>query len=89
MTMDLDLTSPTAEIDILDVVLDQDRAASERALEAAQRNPILSGEQACAVAQVHALLAIERRLSDLIAALVTPSDRSDRPVTRIPVAVHS
>jgi hypothetical protein len=87
--MDRDLTSPTAEIDILDVVLDHDRAASERALEAAQRNPILSGEQACAVAQVHALLAIERRLSELIAALVTPRDYSDRPVTRIPVAVRS
>ena len=88
MTTDQDLTSATAEIAIVDTVLDRDRAASERALESAQRNPILSGEQACAVAHVHALLAIERRLSDLI-ALVTPGDPSDRPVARIPAAVRS
>ena len=59
MTMNRDLTTAIAEVDIPDVVVDQDRAAAERALEAAQRNPILSGEQACAIAQVHALLAIE------------------------------
>jgi hypothetical protein len=89
MTMDRDLTTLTAEIDIPDLPLEQDRAASERALEASQRNPILSAEQACAVAQVHALLAIERRLAQLIAALVAPSDLGDRPVAGVGLAVHS
>lgn len=89
MTMNRDLTTAIAEVDIPDVVVDQDRAAAERALEAAQRNPILSGEQACAIAQVHALLAIERRLAHLIAALVTPRDPNDHPVAGIPMAVRS
>jgi hypothetical protein len=89
MTMDRDLTSPIAAIDIPDVVVDLDRAASERALEAAQRNPVLSGEQACAVAQVHALLAIERRLAQLVAALVTPREPNDHPVARVALAVRS
>jgi hypothetical protein len=88
MTMDQDLTTARAEVDIPDVVLD-DRVASERALEAAQRNPILSGDQACAVAHVHALLAIERRLAQLVAALVTPGDTNDHAVARVALAVHS
>jgi hypothetical protein len=54
---------------------DIDRAAAERALEMAQRNPVLSAAEACAVAQVHALLAIEARLAQLLAALVTASSR--------------
>jgi hypothetical protein len=86
MTMDRDLTTLTAEIEVVDVRLDEDRAASERALEAAQRNPILSAEQSCAVAQVHALLAIERRLAQLLAALV---DSGDHSVARLGVAVRS
>ena len=84
--MDPDLTSPIREVDIADVLLGQDRAAAERALEAAQRNPILSGEQACAVAQVHALLAIERRLAQLFTALVGPSDPGDHSTARAALA---
>jgi hypothetical protein len=60
-----------------------DRAAAEQALETAQRNPILSAQEACAIAQVHALLAIERRLGQLFAALVTPSMR-DEPLASDP-----
>ncbi len=77
--MNPDMTSPTPAMDIADVSLDRDRAAAEQALETALRNPVLSGEQACAVAQVHALLAIERRLAQLFAALVTPNSPSDLP----------
>jgi hypothetical protein len=69
--------------------LDPDRAAAERALEVAQRNPILSAEQACAVAQVHALLAIETRVAQLIAALATPSGPSDLPAAGAALAVLS
>jgi hypothetical protein len=72
-----DVTGPTPGMDIADVSLGQDRAAAERALEAAQRNPVLSGEQACAVAQLHALLAIEhapaeRAVADQLAVIFTP-----------------
>ena len=66
--MNPDVTSPTPGMDAADVSLDHDRAAAEQALEIAERNPILSGEQACAVAHVHALLAIEQRLAQLFAA---------------------
>jgi hypothetical protein len=86
MTMDRDLATPRAEIEIVDVLVNEDRAASARALEAAQRNPILSAEQSCAVAQVHALLAIERRLAQLLAALV---DSGDHSVARLAVAARS
>ena len=81
------MTSPTPGIGIADVSLDHDRAAAERALETAQRNRILAGEQACAVAQVHALLAIERRLAQLFAALVTPSSPSDHSADGAALAV--
>jgi hypothetical protein len=87
--MNPDVTSPTPGMDIADALLGQDRAAAERALEAAQRNPILSGEQACAVAQVHALLAIERRLAQVFAALVTPSSPSDHAAADAALAVLS
>ncbi len=83
------MASPTAGLDLADVSLDHDRAAAERALEAAQRNPILSGEQACAVAQVHALLGIERRLAQLFAALVPPSGPSDLAAGGAALAVLS
>jgi hypothetical protein len=75
--MDLDTTGPTPRMDVADTLLEPDRAAAGHALEVAQRNPILSADQACAVAQVHALLAIERRLAQLVAALKTPSGPSD------------
>jgi hypothetical protein len=76
-------------MDIADTLLDPDRAAAEHALEVAQRNPILSADQACAVAEVHALLAIERRLAQLVAALVTPSGSSDLSAAGAAVAVLS
>jgi hypothetical protein len=50
-------------------LLNADRASAERALHAAEDKPVLSGEQSCAVAQVHALLAIEQRLSQLAASI--------------------
>jgi hypothetical protein len=65
--MDLD-TTRTPDTGTSDAPPDPDRAAAEHALEAAQSNPVLSADQACAVAQVHALLAIERRLAQLFAA---------------------
>jgi hypothetical protein len=85
--MDPEPTNPRAEADITEAVLDQDRAAAERALETAQRNPVLSSDQACAVAQVHALLAIERRLGQLLAALVAPGNPSDHTAARASLAV--
>ena len=57
-------------------LLNVDRASAERALHAAEDKPILSGEQSCAVAQVHALLAIEQRLSQLAATRGLPPARS-------------
>jgi hypothetical protein len=50
---------------------DDHRRAAETALERAQRNPIMSTEQFFAVAQINALLAIERRLADFLAAPTT------------------
>jgi len=50
-------------------LLNADRAAAEVALHSAQDHPVLSREQSCAVAQVHALLAIEQRLSQLAAGI--------------------
>jgi hypothetical protein len=58
-----------------------DRAAAEVRLAAASDHPALSREESCAVAQVHALLAIEQRLRHLAAsidaALVALSNRRD------------
>jgi len=45
---------------------EEHRDAAQRALESAQRNPIMSADQFFAVAQVHALLAIEQRLARLV-----------------------
>jgi hypothetical protein len=45
------------------------RDASTRALAHAQRNPILSVDQLFAVAQIHALLAIEEQLTQVVAEL--------------------
>ena len=42
------------------------REIAEQALANAQSNPIMSAEQSFAVAQVHVLLAIEQRLSELV-----------------------
>jgi hypothetical protein len=66
------MTSQTSASDD-DMSLEEHRAAAEHSLEAARRNPILSGEQACAIAQVHALLAIERRLAQMFAVIVAPN----------------
>jgi hypothetical protein len=43
--------------------------AAEQALADAQHNPILSADQSFQAAQVHALLAIEARLAELVASL--------------------
>jgi hypothetical protein len=45
------------------------RDAAEAALTNAQRNPVLSAEQSFTAAQVHALLAIDERLGELLALL--------------------
>jgi len=45
------------------------RARAEDALARAQRNPVMSAEQSFLVAQVHALLALERRLEEIVIAL--------------------
>jgi hypothetical protein len=47
----------------------QHRVEAERSLIEAQRNPVLSGAQSCAVAQAHALLAVEQRLAQLCTIL--------------------
>ncbi len=78
------------ELDVhTDPLLDVDRAAAEQALTDARVNPVLSGAQSSAVAQIHALLAIERRLAQLCASLdavllavVSPS-RTDDPASTI------
>jgi len=45
------------------------RDAAESALANAQRNPVLSAEQSFTAAQVHALLAIDERLGELLDVL--------------------
>jgi hypothetical protein len=42
------------------------REAAERALVDAQRNPVMSAGESFLLAQVHALLAIEQRLGQLV-----------------------
>jgi len=42
------------------------RDAAEAALANAQRNPVLSAEQSFTAAQVHALLAIDERIGELL-----------------------
>src|SRR6266481_2011656 len=48
---------------------DEHRDAAEQSLVDAQHNPVLSAEQSFTAAQVHALLAIEERLGELLALL--------------------
>lgn len=45
---------------------DAHRAAAEDALAIAQGNPVMSAAESFLVAQVHALLAIEARLGELV-----------------------
>jgi hypothetical protein len=45
------------------------RDAAEQALVEAQHNPVMSVEQSFRVAEVHALLAIERQLSEILDTL--------------------
>jgi hypothetical protein len=45
------------------------REAAEQSLADAQRNPVLSAEQSFTAAQVHALLAIEQTMRELLAVL--------------------
>ncbi|HEY3673018.1 MAG TPA: hypothetical protein VGN51_18915 [Acidimicrobiia bacterium] len=51
------------------------REAAEAALADAERNPVLSAEQSFTSAQVHALLAIDERLRELVSVL-----RANTPV---------
>ena len=45
------------------------RREAEDALARAQRNPVLSAEQSFLSAQIHALLALEARLGEVVVAL--------------------
>ena len=70
--------------------VEDDRDRAIEVLEHAQRNPVLSGDQSCAVAQVHALLAIEERLAQLcssleamLVALVNPSRSDERNLAAV------
>jgi hypothetical protein len=45
------------------------RARAEDALANAQRNPVMSAEQSFLIAQVHALLALESRLEEIVITL--------------------
>jgi hypothetical protein len=47
--------------------MDEHRNAAEQALADAQHNPVLSAEQSFTAATVHALLAIEQQLGELLA----------------------
>ena len=51
--------------------MSEHREAAERALAEAQHNPIMSAEQSYTVAQIHVLLAIERRLGEMVHQLQT------------------
>jgi hypothetical protein len=51
------------------------RDAAEASLADAQSNPVLSAEQSFTAAQVHALLAIDERLGELLSLL-----RANTPV---------
>jgi hypothetical protein len=48
------------------------RTLAEEALAKAQRNPVMSAEQSFLAAQVHALLALEHRLEEIVVALGEP-----------------
>lgn len=67
------VTMPTA---------DGHRDDAERALAGAQRNPILSADQLTQVALVHALLAIEQRLRDLLDLRVDVASNGSSAVVR-------
>jgi hypothetical protein len=70
-----------APTDDADASPEQHRESAVRALSNAKRNPILSAEQSSAVALVHALLAIEQRISQLAANIESALwmlDGSDR-----------
>jgi hypothetical protein len=45
------------------------RSEAEDALARAQRNPVLSAEQSFLSAQIHAMLALEARLGEIVVAL--------------------
>ena len=52
------------------------RQAAEEALTKARRNPVLSADQWVRAAQVHALLAIEQRLAQIVDRHDTRGDLS-------------
>lgn len=49
--------------------MNEHRDCAEQSLVDAERNPILSAQESFTSAQVHALLAIEHRLEELLALL--------------------
>ena len=49
--------------------MSEHRDCAEHSLTDAQRNPVLSAAELFSAAQVHALLAIEQRLEELVALL--------------------
>jgi hypothetical protein len=54
---------------VSEAIQDDHLVRAEEMLDDAQRNPVLSGTQACGVAHVYALLAIEQRLAQLCASV--------------------
>jgi hypothetical protein len=63
------------------------RESAELALGGAQRNPVMSAGESFLAAQVHALLAIELRLGEIVEALRQRSSLADAgepvPVVRL------
>ena len=55
------------------------RSEAEAALAHAQRNPVLSAEQSFLSAQIHALLALEARLGEIVIALRGANTRRSTP----------
>jgi hypothetical protein len=53
---------------------DAHRESAEAALNEAHRNPVMSADQSFRAAQIHALLAIDARLAQLVDDLVMPRD---------------
>jgi hypothetical protein len=59
------------------------RTQAEDALANAQRNPVMSAEQSFLGAQIHALLAIEHRLEDIVVALREPRPQENPVDARV------
>jgi hypothetical protein len=62
------------------------RQQAEHALGHAQTNPVMSAEQSFRAAEVHALLAVERRLEELVLTLRDASSPQTPAVPRVVTA---